>query len=240
MIPPIIHQMARTKTLTWEEARITRRMRRMMPDWQYHLWDNQDQLRLVEEHFPQYAERHAAIPFGVARTDIVKYTLMHVFGGFYVDTDYRFLRPLDEVARAPKAVLASEGADPQQGPRDPAYLGLGSAMLGSQPGYPFWSRLLDFIFETRQPEKLQRSEDIIEATGPEVMTRFYMANAAEFGDILLLDKNRFFPALSWAGTRSSANAETYGVHLYWGSWRNKSLNIALRTQLRRKLNGLLS
>ena len=239
-IPKLIHYMARTKDLTWEESRLVKRAHRMMPDWQFRLWDNQEQLQLVRDHFPQYAARHEAIPFGVARTDVVKYLLMSVFGGFYVDTDYKFFRPLDDFVLAPKAVLASEGADPQKGPRDPTYLGLGSAMLGSQPGYPFWARLIHHIFEHGSPEKLTSSEDIIEVTGPEVMTRFYMAHADQFSDMLILDKNRFFPDLRRMGTWTSATPDTYGAHLYWGSWRNKSLSIAARTQLRRKLNGLLS
>jgi len=240
VIPHIIHQMARTKDLTWEEARLLKRNRKVMPDWQFNLWTNQDQLRLVEEHFPQFAEQHAAIRFGVARTDIVKYVCMHAFGGFYVDTDYKFFRALDARVVTPRCVIASEGADPQKGPKDPTYLGLGSAMMGSEPGYPFWAQLLAHIFEHNRPETLVQSEDIIESTGPEVMTRFFMAHREEFADILLLDKNAFFPDLSHLGTRTSATADTYGVHLYWGSWRNKSLNIALRTQVRRKLNGLLA
>lgn len=240
MIPTIIHQMAITKSLTWEEARLAARARKMMPSWEYRLWDNQEQLQLVRRYFPEFSDRHEAIPFGVARTDIVKYALMFVFGGFYVDTDYKFLRPLDARVLDTRCVIASEGADPQQGPPDPNYVGLGSAMLGSEPGYSFWSRLIAHIFETRRPETLTRTEDIIEATGPEVMTRFLMANRDEFHDIQILNKNDFFPDIKWFGSRSSATPETYGIHLYWGSWRNKSPSIAVRTRVRRKLNGLLS
>ena len=239
LIPKILHQMARTKKLTWEEARLTKRTRQMMPDWTYHLWDNGDQLQLVRDHFPQYAEQHGAISFGVARADIARYVCMYVSGGFYADTDYKFFRPLDQEVRASSCILPREGSDPQKGARDPDYLGLGNALLGSQPGHPFWKRLIDHVFRDMRPEALRKVEDVIETTGPEVMTRFYTAHRDEFPDVFLPEKNCFFPELSRMGTRTSATDRTYGAHLYWASWRDKSPVTAFKIQVRRKLNGLL-
>lgn len=212
----------------------------MQPGWTHHLWDDADNARLVGEHFPGYADRYAQVPFGVAKSDIARYVYMHAFGGFYLDTDYKLFRPMDEALRAHACVIPLEGADPQVGPTPDWYLGLGNAFMGSEPAHPFWARLIEHIFEELRPHALTRREDIIPATGPEAVTRFYIPRAAEFPDIALPAKNDFYPAMRALGTRTSADASTYGVHLHWGRWRNQRVDIAARNLLRRKLNGLLA
>jgi hypothetical protein len=37
---------------------------------------------------------------------------------------------------------------------------------------------------------------------------------------------------------NSADRQTYGVHLHWGSWRGKPALTAARAVLRRKLNAI--
>jgi hypothetical protein len=239
-IPRIIHRTAPSKSLTWEERRIDRAARRMMPTWEHRLWDDADNAALLRRHLPHYADRYDAIPFGVARSDVARYVYMHAMGGFYLDTDYRLFRPLDAAVLQAPCIIPLEGADPQNEPAWPGYLGLGNAIMGSQPGHPFWLALLTHIFEVGRPDTLRRREEVIPVTGPEAVTRFYLANADRFADIALPEKNLFYPTMYRLGTRTSAGPDTYGVHLHWGAWRNKSLEVAVKTLVRRKLNGLIS
>lgn len=217
-----------------------RQLRRMLPDWRHHLWDDSENLALVREHFPAFADRYEAIRFGVAKSDVARYVYMHAIGGFYLDTDYLLFRPLDEALRRAECLIPLEGADPQVGPTPPGYLGLGNAIMASKPGHPFWRDLLAHIFEAKRPELLTRTEDIIAATGPEVVTRFYLARADTYPDIALPAKNCFYPTLWRLGTATSADAATYGAHLHWGRWRDQRVDIAARNLFRRKLNGLLA
>lgn len=240
VIPKILHQTARTKEVSWEEARLAQRLRRMQPGWKYRLWDDDDNARLVAERFPEYVRRYAAIPFGVARADVARYVYLHAHGGFYLDTDYKLLRPLDDALRAAPCLIPLEGADPQGGKATPDYLGLGNAIMGSEPGHRFWGDLVRHIFEVLRPDQLRRRDAIIPATGPEAVTRFYLARADRYPDISLPEKNRFYPSMSWLGQRTSAGPDTYGVHLHWGSWRDAPPTVAAKTLVRRKLNGLLS
>lgn len=240
MIPGLVHQTAPSRRLTWEERRLTARAHRLLPDWDFRLWDDAANSELIRSRLPQFADRYEAIPFGVAKSDVARYVYMHVFGGFYLDTDYKLFRAFGEEVRQAPCLIPLEGADPQNEPAWPGYLGLGNAVMGSQAAHPFWLALLTHIFETGRPDTLTRREEVIPATGPEAVTRFYLANAREFPDIVLPEKNRFYPAMYRLGTATSADAETYGVHLHWGGWRNKSLDVAAKTLVRRKLNGLLS
>ena len=239
MIPRIFHQTARG-ALSWEERRLVRRLRRVAPGWDHRLWSDADNARLIGEHFPVYLDRYEAIRFGVAKSDIARYAYMHVHGGIYLDTDYRLFRPLSEHLLGQACLIPLEGADPHDGPAPPDYPGLGNAFLASRPGYPFWARLIAHIFEEQRPETIRESDWIIPATGPEALTRFYLAHAAEYPDIALPKRNDFYPRMSWLGTRTTADAETYGVHLCWARWRDQPVSVAARNLVRRKLNGLLS
>jgi mannosyltransferase OCH1-like enzyme len=212
----------------------------MSKGWAYHIWDDVDNSRIIGEHFPHYAAQYEAIPFGVAKADIARYVYMYAFGGVYMDTDYKLLRPLDDVILEKRCVIPLEGADPHDGPATIDYPGLGNAIIASEAAHPFWPPFIEHIFEVGRPESLRDKNHIIRTTGPEAVTRFYLARAGEFPDISLPAKNYFYPTLSWMATRTTADHKSYGAHLHWGSWRNVPVSVAARNLIRRKLNGFLS
>ena len=93
MIPQIIHQTAQTKHLTWEERRLLRRAKKLMPDYEFRLYDDSDCLSLVEKHFPQYAEQFKRISRGVCKADVARLMFLYLYGGWYCDTDYKWISP---------------------------------------------------------------------------------------------------------------------------------------------------
>lgn len=238
MIPRIAHQTAPTKELSWEEARLARRIRRMLPDWEYRLWDDADNKRLMAEHFPDMSARYERVPFGVAKADIARYAYLAVHGGFYFDTDYKLLKPIDQAILDQACVIPLEDVRPHDGPLLVEHKVLGNAVMGSSRGHPFWRDLIAFILEEKRADQITDRRQIIAATGPAVVTEFYMANRARYGDIVLPNKNAFQPDISMFAMRSSADQDTYGIHLHWGSWRGRDPMVALRIMLRRKLNAL--
>ena len=240
MIPKIIHQTARTKHLSWEERRLAARLRTMLPGWRYRLWDDADNLALMRDQFPEYAAAYDAIPFGVAKADVARYAYLHAEGGFYFDTDYKLLRPVDRAVSELRCVIPLEFA--RGVPRPPEnlvdYAYLGNSVMGSAAGFGFWRELLRYIFEEKRPERLKDGAEVVYVTGPGALSRFYHENRARFPDIALPDKNLFHPDIRHLAIVTSADARTYGVHLNWGSWRGKPIATAARNLLRRKLNAI--
>src|ERR1700693_1443626 len=113
MIPKIVHQTARTKLMSPEEDRLRRRVCRLMPSWEMKLWDDADNLELMERHLPQFSSRFKNIRLGVVKADIARCLYMHAYGGFYIDTDYKLLRPISEELLLNECILpASRDADP--------------------------------------------------------------------------------------------------------------------------------
>lgn len=93
MIPKIIHQTARTKTLSWEEQHLIKRAKKIMGDYEFRLYDDNDNLKLVETYFPEYVEKYNSISRGVAKADVARLVYMYAFGGWYCDTDYKWVTP---------------------------------------------------------------------------------------------------------------------------------------------------
>lgn len=219
---------------------MARRIRRLLPDWQYRFWDDDDNARLMAEHFPDHAARYNNIAFGVAKADVARYAYMAVHGGFYFDTDYKLLKPIGPAVLEQRCVIPLEDLVPHEGPQRIEHAALGNAVMGSAQGHPFWRDLIAFIFDEKKADHITCRSEIIPATGPAAVTDFYMANRAAYPDIALPPKNAFQPDISLFAMRTSADRDTYGVHLHWGSWRGRDPLVAARIMLRRKLNGLLS
>jgi mannosyltransferase OCH1-like enzyme len=230
VIPKILHQSARTKTLSPED-RLRRRAQRLMPDWEMRLWDDRDNLDLMERHLPQFSVRFKNIQRGVVKADIARCLYMHTFGGFYIDTDYKFSRPIpDELLRHECILPASRDADQMS----PGFR-IGNAVLGSEPGHTFWECFLTEIFASPNLETLP--EGMVEKiTGPEGLTGCYVRHP-EFHSRLYVPEKRFFhPKIRWHGISHDRGFACYGAHLCWGSWRSKRWLPKVKALLVRKLS----
>jgi mannosyltransferase OCH1-like enzyme len=233
MIPKLIHQTAPTKNLSWEERRMTSRMRSILKNWDYAFWDDLDNDRLVAHYFPQFIERYRNIERGVVRADLARCMYLYIHGGFYFDTDYKILAPIanDTLTQACVLPISRGSVD------DLPSLRLGNAVMGSAPRHPFWQDFLDDLFSSSSLETL--SEDNIEkTTGPEGLTNFFVKNRNRYPDVFLPPRRVFHPMLTTANFSYEIDPSTIGAHLCWGSWRTKHIPRRARNICTRKITAL--
>jgi mannosyltransferase OCH1-like enzyme len=199
----------------------------MMPGWEYRFWTNVEVAPLVTDHFPMYAEVFNRIKLGVLKADIARYMFLSVYGGFYFDTDYKMLRPVDDDTLAHGCILPiarNSGASAR----------LGNAVMASAPRHPFWTDFLAHIFSNADLANLPESK-VEEVTGPDGLTAFYFSHCHLYNDIYLPERSMFHPPHSLRGFASQVQPETVGIHLSWGSWRTKNPLAAMFQLSRRKL-----
>lgn len=233
MIPSLLHQTAPSKRLQWEERRVQQRLRRLLPQWTLHLWDDADNAALMERAFPQFVDRYRAIRFGVMQADIARCVYMHVYGGFYFDTDYKLFRPPSAQLLRQACVLPIEEGSPGG-----ADFKIGNAAFGSRAGHPFWAAFITHVFTAHRPEELEDHRQIPMISGPRGMTGFYLAQRDAFADLYLPPRECFHPERTWSGMGHRGGAAAVGSHLCWASWRGKAPRKAVTNYLRRKLNAL--
>lgn len=231
MIPKLFHQSS--KYFTWEERRLAGKAKALMPEWEYRFWTDEDNLALVEQLCPCNVNEYAKFPNGAARTDITRYLYMYQYGGIYFDTDFRFLRPINEDLLSHKCILAVEDEHMPElggGPK------LGNAFIGSQPGLPLWMELVDSIF-TRFREGEHRNYAWY-LSGPYALTSF-LRNHQDYEEIItILPRNLVYPRLIRLNLTGARSPETIGVHLCWSSWVDKSLPHKVKNKVRRFLSAL--
>jgi mannosyltransferase OCH1-like enzyme len=228
MIPRIIHQTSRG--LTPEEVRLAHRIRTLLPGWEYRIWNDQETEALVGDWFPRYLSSFRSIQRGIVKADIARCIYLFVYGGFYFDTDYKLLHPIDVGMLSHPCVLpVSRDSD--------SLFRLGTAVLGSEQNHPFWKDFLEHVFSQDQLSDLVEA-DVEKTTGPEGLTSFYLERSDLYRDVFLPPREVFHPPITHMGFAFQRESETIGVHLCWGSWRTRSLLGNLRNVAVRKFTSL--
>lgn len=231
MIPKIIHQTAKTKEISWEENRLIFKAKKLMPDFEFYLWDDIENEQLIKEYFPKYLDKYKSINKGVAKADIARIVYMYVFGGIYCDTDYKFFKSPSayfEMNKDAQVIL------PISREYEDVYR-IGNAIFASVPKQQIWIDFIDYVFKNSEINNLKENR-IEKITGPEGFTDFYVENKHKYNNVCLAKKDIFHPKTTYI--ISMAPSESIGMHLCWGSWRTKSLIEKIKIFLNRKLTAI--
>ena len=230
MIPPILHQTSKDGVIAQKWEPLYRRLRDLHPGWEYRLWGDVDNDRLIREEYPWLAEAYFGMPRPIMRADLIRYVYMHRFGGLYLDTDYEFLKPFDLLSYP--VVLPRESPDGER-------TFLGNCVFGSVPNHPFWSAVLeDLAHRPPRVSDLTHEDAIIHLTGPGLLTRIYLEQFAGEPDIFVPPKLWFHPVTPRTDNEASTirqDKNCYGIHFCYGSWRAFTLRDRIRARVNRWL-----
>lgn len=131
-IPRIIHQVKLGNLQMrpeWIEAR--KSCMDLHPDWQFKLWEDKEAGKLVNTQFPRLFETYINYPLEIQRSNILRYLVLHKFGGVYLDLDLHCRIALDGLRNE---TFLTPPANPS---------GINNAFIASIPNHPFWSHVED-------------------------------------------------------------------------------------------------
>lgn len=114
------------------------------PDFAASIWDDADNRRFVQCHFPWFLPLFDAYPQEICRADAVRYFFLYAFGGVYADLGMLCLRPLDDIVDLPNVVLGRMGADPT------FEHSLPNAVMASPPRHSFWLLVIAMLIDAHQ------------------------------------------------------------------------------------------
>ncbi len=215
-IPKIIHQIWLGSPLpesfvalqqSWVEHHMGR-------DWKYKLWTDEDvaQMILYNQEFYDASDN-----YGV-KSDILRWEILYMYGGVYVDMDYECLRALDDFHYTYDFYTALQ-------PLDTWFVQLGAALFGSKPGHPILRHCIETI---KNDWHLQGAP---KKTGPVHFTKSFCACAGMDGN-----KDIAFPALYFYPLGCQENPinkldwiqqGSYAVHWWAKSWMPKNYRPAV-------------
>jgi inositol phosphorylceramide mannosyltransferase catalytic subunit len=217
-IPKIIHLIGAEKVPPAKYRLFVDRIRSLHPGWKIEIWDDVSALAIVHEYFPELTDMYLSYLFTVQRTDIFRILITYLYGGFYMDMDMLCFKSVDElcgyelVLGVEKILSQSEcaGFDHKYNTRIANY------MFASQPHHKFWLEVLHEA-EKRQGKIINVESDILETTGPGLLTEVFHSVRDNYDNIKLL-YNHERPCPKSCGP-ASCHFGDFAVHQHMGSWR---------------------
>lgn len=227
----ILHLTAKTRNLSWEEAYLLKKNKKVLQNWEIRFHDDNDNEDMVKKFFPQYLEKYTTISKGVAKADVARVMYMYLWGGVYADTDYIWYKDpseVDEFSTYNVIIPLSREKESVDGLR------YGNAVFLSAPKQQIWLDFLAYIFESTELSNLAESR-IEKVTGPEGFTAFLNGIGIEnidwkYDKVWSAPRNVFHPQKKMAAS--------IGRHYCWASWRTKSVTTNIRNLVKRKAEAL--
>ena len=218
VIPRILHQSWKSKKLPWRWKHTIAAVKRWHPEWEYRLWDDEMINVYVQEHYPDFYPIFSGFSRNIMRADVMRYILMHDFGGMYCDLDYEFIRPY---AYSDSELVLGYEFDRSCG--DPVDQ-IANFVFASVPGHAFWKDVLNDL--QRNPPQASSYLDICEATGPGLLSRIYRENInnKSYGNVKLEPRRVFHPFRMRGRNEVQIllnNGITTGIHHASGSWKER-------------------
>jgi mannosyltransferase OCH1-like enzyme len=174
MIPKIIHQTYKTSILPEDLLTWHQKVKSLHPSWQVKLWTDEDNLALVEQHFPHLLEIYLKLPYPIMQVDMVRYMYMIVYGGVYIDLDYQLFTSLD-AAIAGTELLLPLSREKRENDFYKRNLIIGNCIFASAPNHVFWQDVLNELKKNPPIKQFANKIEILNLTGPEFITSIYFS-----------------------------------------------------------------
>lgn len=139
LVPRIMHQSWKTDILPRKYKEWQKSIIDLHSGWEYRLWTDAQNLRLVLDKFPWFLETYIGLPRNIQRADAARYMYMYEYGGFYMDLDVEALRSHESLRPCGGILVPLMSTDYKFEHNVP------NAWMGSVPGHPFWIHMLEKI-----------------------------------------------------------------------------------------------
>ncbi|TFK29398.1 hypothetical protein FA15DRAFT_402257 [Coprinopsis marcescibilis] len=159
-IPRIIHQTWKYSTLPARWQPISNACREMMPDYEYRLWTDESSRTFIAEHYPWFLDIYDGYKFPIQRADVIRYFVLHHYGGIYMDLDIGCLRPIDPLLVYPVVL-------PKTIP-----VGVSNDLILAEKGHPFMQQTIHNLV-TFDHSWLLNYPTVMFSTGPMFLSAQY-------------------------------------------------------------------
>ncbi len=199
-----------------------RMIRDIHPSWDVTLWNEETGIQFLRENLPEYVDAYTSFSFNIQKADFLRLALVYALGGFYMDMDMLPLQPLDSLL-SHSLVLAEEMTvnETTRKTLNLKYsIRIANYMFGGEAGHPFLRKMVNAMAE-RSSLKVASQQEVLDVTGPGLLTDIYWDNAGEYSDITLLRNKGWYVEMP-DGRKETCLFGEYAVHLHAGTWRKET------------------
>ena len=207
-IPKIIHQVWIGGNIPRREQEMCRQVKNFAQEnnWEYFLWTENDINQLSE--FKNIQEFNST-PNNGQKSDIIRSQILYERGGVYLDTDFVLLKMFDNLL----------DLDYFCGVAYDGFPSLFNGLIGTTPGNVIIADMLNLDMNIGYKDGM----DIINTTGPYLVTRKVFKHIESFNNLLVLPVSFFYPFPNTdinkrPDYRTYLQPETNACHVWSGSW----------------------
>lgn len=96
----------------------------------YILWTDETSHQFIAEHYSWFLPTFEAYPYNIQRADVIRYFVLHRYGGVYMDLDMGCRRPVNPLLHFPVIL-------PVTNP-----VGISNDLIFSEPNHPFMDAVI--------------------------------------------------------------------------------------------------
>ena len=138
------------------------------PSWEYYFWSDKDAKKMIQDRYPQFVSLYDSYTHKLQRSDVIRYFILHAFGGVYCDMDMVALKNLEPFLRYNTSVLVPEPSVQSKLLYSKSVI-VTNAILASIPNHPFLDYLINSL--AAQRKVIRNSIDVLMTTGPNMLQR---------------------------------------------------------------------
>lgn len=178
--------------------------------WPSRLWDFDTGADFLARHYPRLLVTFHQLPKVIQKADLLRYAILHHYGGIYADLDTECLRPFDPLIDQADFVAGYEAKD---------YPSICNAILCASPGHPILSAVIRYL-EAMPPDRTKPGKDVshvFATTGSLMLTPMILAH--QTARTRILPAHVFYP-FSWAEKHrcNETFPGSYAKHYWVSGW----------------------
>ncbi len=144
-------------------------IRKILPDWSYHLQTDADNLAFVAKYFPDFLEVFQGFPYPIQRADAIRYMWLYVHGGVYLDLDLEIVQHIGELFKHSNTDLyvVKSGFMPN------VYT---NAFMAARPRQDVMLECLKLMADGAKLWHVGKHLEVVNSTGPNMFTQAIIAH----------------------------------------------------------------
>lgn len=195
------------------------------PNLCHTIWSKDNSTQLIKNYYPEFYELFNRYHYEIQRCDMIRYCILHRYGGLYADMDYKCKKNFEEVFRKYNQYDIYLVNTPNNLNNETVS---NSLMLSYTKNHMFWKMLLlemNKVFENYN--NTSKHIQVMYTTGPAILTRMYHIYRYRY-KISSLPSDFFHPlSLTKKFLEDEEEKQLYAIHLGTGTWESNDSKILI-------------
>jgi len=187
------------------------------PTWCRIEWNKKLCMDLIKTFYPEHMDMFKKYKYEIQRCDMIRYLILHRYGGWYADMDYYCNRPLDEAMNKYKnSIYFVQSPNTVIGQDDDH---ISNSLMYSVRNHSFWRCvMLELEKAQKAPVYYSKHLEVMFTTGPAILNRVYSHHKYKYR-VKSLPWKLFHPyGVKDEKIFLANNKEVYAIHIGKGSW----------------------